>query len=340
MMAWMDRESKKIFAAFGEPQRPSLPTRPTEGAKSIILDMDEKRQNHEMEDEFVYRRADNEDSILKLTTLLDLESDDFNFDPPDQCPPEPCPLEGWSWPSGPEDNDYGNESDANECIESNATATQSEAKPTGLLPRMHEAYNTLAESSTVEEKSEEQTWRINSQGHLLTSAYLSLDLMTLEVAPFTSVTEESLPRAQIVGIARLVAENRQLEAFKQALRFASNDASTHTGINFTTEAGLYDCAPGISYPIIYILMDSPQYDTELQCYIAYYLLRGMLKRYGDLPFPDRVDIRETGFQRGRLLVPYGAGQAETGSQGKRVRGRIVNEMRLEKLSTRDRSQLL
>ncbi|KAI0534398.1 hypothetical protein GGR58DRAFT_520438 [Xylaria digitata] len=316
MMAWMDRQSDEIAAAFRGLKHPSLPTRYTEVAKSINRDRDDERRYHKMENEFVYRRAINQDSILEFTTLPDPESNNLTIDLQ-----HPCCIDTTSKTLRPEDNNAGNKNDATEYIESNT-------KPPSLLQGMRRSPSEMVESPIQEEQQSDETRQIENHKHLFVSATLSMKLETLRISPSNPNAGESLLSPPNTEMARL------------ALWFASNDAFKHTeGVNFATEVGLYDYAPGVSYPIINTIMKKRREDTKLQCYLAHYLLRGMLKRYGDLPFPDRVDVRGSGLQRGRLLVPYSAGSAETSSEGKRVRRRIVNEMRLEKLSTREGSEL-
>ncbi|GAW23687.1 hypothetical protein ANO14919_132620 [Xylariales sp. No.14919] len=329
MMAWMDRQSAEIAAAFQQPWSLSSRTNRAEVANRIGVEKDQKMQNHESEDVFRYRRRVNRDSILEFTTLMDMGSDDLPIDSQ-----QPRWADEVANSFGSEDGNEENEYDADECIESNVRASRTETRPSALSLEKPRFCPEFVESPMSEEQPEEQAWQINSHGHLVVSEALSTELMSLRAAPFHPDVEKSLLPGQHAQLATLAAANRQLEAFKQALRFAYYSAFSHTGgVNFTTEVGLYDCAPSAPYPVIYITMDAPREDAELQHYLAYNLLRGMLKRYGDLPFPDRIDIRESGTPRGRLLVPYGAGaetEAEMGGAGERVRCRIVEEMRLEK----------
>ncbi|KAF2971280.1 hypothetical protein GQX73_g2272 [Xylaria multiplex] len=320
MMAWMDRQSNKVAVAFRGLQYPTPPTRRTEAANSISRDIDDKRRHHKMENGFEHRLAVHQDSMSEYIPL-DLECKGLAINLQ-----KPCYMHTTSKALGPEDNNSGNKNGATKCIERNA-------RPTNTPLRRKRG-----SSPIQEEQQDSKTRKINS--HLATPEAISLKFETLRISPSNANTEKSLPSTLSTGIAKLVAENRQLEAFKQALRLASNDAFKHVdGINFATEVGLCNYPPGISYPVINIIVKGRREDIKLQCSLAHHLLRGMLKQYGDLPFPDRVDIRGSDFQRGHLLVSYTADTAETDGECECVRLRIASEMRLEKLSARHGSEL-
>ncbi len=314
--AWIDRQSKTIAAAFGEPWRPRTLTRRRRPKKKRNgnSNANVERKDGAMPDDTIK----DQDVILEFTTLM--ESEELTV-----ASQQPYSASQVDRPFVPvhNNNNHTSNNGGNKCKESEAIPPQTEASPIDLLPGTPELVECL-----IKERPRNRTWQINSQGHLIISESLSTQLAGLKIPP---PNEESPLPLQSAAVARLAAENRQLEAFQQALRFALNDAFTHTnGVKFTAEVGLCDYALGISYPTIDIRMEEWRGDTELQCCLAYYLLRGILKRYGDLPFPDRVDIRKSGAERGRLLVPYGAGQEEMDGEGERVRRRIIDEVRIER----------
>ncbi|KAI1427161.1 hypothetical protein F5Y12DRAFT_792907 [Xylaria sp. FL1777] len=318
-LAWIGRQSEMIAVAFKESWQPRLPNIPTMLKAQPSGD---ETANVGIEHGVIHGDdIEDQDAILEFTTLMDTKPEELIA-----TPRQPHCTSQVNRPFVPVHNNRRNTNGANGVNESDVMVTHTEVSPTNLLP----GTDKLVECLTGKEQPRGQAWQINSRGHLIVPESLSTHITGPKSASLNPGKEESLLPLQSAAVARLVAENRQLEAFRQALRFALQDASTHTnGVKFTAEAGLHDCTPGISYPIIDIFMGQWREDTELQCYLAYYLLRGMLKRYGDLPFPDRVDIREFGSQRGRLLVPYGAGREEIDGEGRCVRRKIVDEMRLE-----------
>ncbi|KAI0967842.1 hypothetical protein F4678DRAFT_444752 [Xylaria arbuscula] len=260
------------------------------------------------------------DAILKFTTLMNTESEELNAD---RRSPR---TTGVNKPIMSVFNSRINRNAVDGTNERDAMAPHTNDGPIDLLPGAPK----LAEPPIKEEGCKTQVWKINSQGHLIVSKSLSAQLADRQSTSPDPSTKESLRLHQSAAVASLAGENRQLEAFQQALHFALDDALAYTqGVKFTIEIGLQDYTPGMAYPVIDIVMEQWREDTELQCCLAYYLLRGMLKRYGDLAFPDRVDILEFGAEQGRrLLVPYDAGRVGVEGQGERVRCRIVDEMRL------------
>ncbi|KAJ3578556.1 hypothetical protein NPX13_g2008 [Xylaria arbuscula] len=314
---WIDRQSKSITAAYGESWQPRLPARSVLSRNHYNWDgyCDVEKDDQTVHDDAI------EDPVgfLKYTTLLDAKSDESV--PVSQRPRRAnlCRKDALMSLR----NDLKNKDE----FDKSAEPYPFEITGIDLLPG-------VPKLSSVEPQCEaqphDQPWQIDDQEHLLVSDYLSAQLFGLNLAPCEFDDKKDLPLClQCALIAKLARENRQLDAFQEALQFALNDAFKHTnGVAFTAKVRLYDYAVGVSYPIIDICMDQWIEGTELQCYLAYYLLRGMLKRYSDLPFPDRVDIRELGLKCARLLVPYGAGRAEADSEGERVRSRIIGEMRL------------
>ncbi|KAI1157687.1 hypothetical protein F5B18DRAFT_643971 [Nemania serpens] len=224
-----------------------------------------------------------------------------------------------------ERNGNRNDSERNSVV----AARRSEVEPITLLTEM-----ARPAKATRDEQASEQPWRINGQGDLILSESLSTELTTLGVTALNLTTDESQLPDQSTTVARFAAEDKQLDAFQHALHFAYRGISSEAGeLKFKVKTGRYTYAPGISYPAVAILMPDWRHDTELQRYLAYHLLRGMLRRYGGLPFPDRVDVRELGFGGGRLLVAYGTDRDEAGEDGYggetvRVRRRIIQEMLL------------
>ncbi|TRX88916.1 hypothetical protein FHL15_010144 [Xylaria flabelliformis] len=174
----------------------------------------------------------------------------------------------------------------------------------------------------------DQIWRINGQGQLINSETFNSLLSTLDLSLYLPDTEATrlLEDEQSDVVMRLATENRQLEALERALQFALTST-----IGCTTEINLYRCSVMLysrsPYPILTICMSEWQEDGKLSCYIAYYLLRAMLKCYRHCPFPDRLDVWEFGYQsRPRLLFPYG--ETKVLGETARVRHKIVEELGL------------
>ncbi|KAI0857311.1 hypothetical protein F4860DRAFT_528193 [Xylaria cubensis] len=174
----------------------------------------------------------------------------------------------------------------------------------------------------------DQIWRINGRGQLMNSETFNTLLLTLNLSLYLPDTEATrlLEDEQSEVVIRLAAENRQLEALERALQFALTST-----IGCTNEINLYRCSVmlhgGSPYPILTICMSEWQEDGKLSCYIAYYLLRAMLKCYRHCPFPDRLDVWEFGYAtQPRLLFPYGEMKAL--GETARVRHRIVEELGL------------
>ncbi|KAI1748824.1 hypothetical protein F4782DRAFT_550437 [Xylaria castorea] len=172
----------------------------------------------------------------------------------------------------------------------------------------------------------DKTWRINAKGHLIISSTFATLLTTHNLTPFVPTTEaiQLLEHEQSEAVIRFAAEDRQLEALRLALQFALT--STLSGTNELDIVADVVLPEGCPYPTIRILMPKWRHDTKLQFYLAYYILREILRRYRHQPFPDRLDIWEFDFDRNRLLVPYGE---DADGETARVRQRIVEELRLE-----------
>ncbi|KAI1736299.1 hypothetical protein F4680DRAFT_432441 [Xylaria scruposa] len=170
-----------------------------------------------------------------------------------------------------------------------------------------------------------QIWRINGQGHLMNSETFNNLLSTLNLSLYLPDTEATrlLEYAQSEVVMRLAVEDRQLEALERALQFALTST-----IGCAEEINLYRCWVILDarspYPILFIHMSEWQKDSKLSCYVAYYLLRAMLKCYRHCPFPDRLDVWEFGDEP-RLLFPYGE---KALGETARVRLRIVGELSL------------
>ncbi|KAI0545856.1 hypothetical protein F4679DRAFT_599174 [Xylaria curta] len=174
----------------------------------------------------------------------------------------------------------------------------------------------------------DQIWKINEQGHLINSETFNTLLSTLNLSLYLPDTEETrlLEHEQSEVVMRLAVENRQLEALERALQF-----SLTSTIGCTDALNLYRCwfilHARSPYPILFIHMSEWHEDSRLACYIAYYLLRAMLKCYRSCPFPDRLDVWEFGVVP-RLLFPYGQKAAADLAETARVRHKIVEELTL------------
>ncbi|RYC60346.1 hypothetical protein CHU98_g5866 [Xylaria longipes] len=173
----------------------------------------------------------------------------------------------------------------------------------------------------------DQRWRIDEHGHLIVSNDFAILLTDLNLEPTPALTEEMLllEDEQSEAVILLAAEDRQLEALRLALRFAITTALGCTN-DFNVIATVR-LRFGSLYPSIDIFMSEWWPETQLQPYIAYYILREMLKRYRHVPFPDRLDIWEVGIDAAdMLLVPYGE---EAEGEPRRVRQRITDELLAE-----------
>ncbi|KAI0096398.1 hypothetical protein GGR51DRAFT_543352 [Nemania sp. FL0031] len=139
--------------------------------------------------------------------------------------------------------------------------------------------------------------------------------------------------AQRAAIAELVAQDRQLDAFEKALAFASHNVSACSGaLRFAAKLGRWTYQPGVTYPVIAFILEDWWPNAQTQSRLAYELLSSMLECYGNLPFPDRVDVRELGFGCSCLVAQYGF-DAESpmgygGCEMGRVRKRIIEQMYL------------
>lgn len=185
--------------------------------------------------------------------------------------------------------------------------------------------DSLPKNSLAEHEVANQKWIIDRRGQLVVSKSLANKLPNHWAAGPDRSMEEPIEKAQRTMVAKLASQNQQLDAFGYALRFAIDEIAPRTReVPFVAQIELYHPGAGEAYPIINIYVSRWQQDAELQRYIAYYLLRGMLRRY-TAPFPDRVDIRMVDTGRGRLLVPYRASNGRGGSAEK-VRHHIVTEL--------------
>ncbi|KAI0803818.1 hypothetical protein GGR55DRAFT_375625 [Xylaria sp. FL0064] len=316
-LAWMERQSKTIANAFKAPRQLHFSDSPT---LSIERCGESATTNAVIKGTVMHGSLVMEqDPISSYTNLIDSESEELDAIPPYEASPANRPV-------ALSHNNQLSEILVSEVNKSNAMVIKAEDDGVDFLQEIAQQAEFLIEG----EQESDQTWQINDQGHLIVSNSLSTQLTGIKPDSLNPTTDQAPLPLQIAAVEKLVAQNRQLEAFQQALRFALSDALLHRrGVSFTAEVGLNDYVPGIAYPTIEITMEEWREDTELQCHLAYYLLRGMLKRYGVLPFPDRVDFRESDAERGRLLVPYNDGLGEIHGEGERVRRRIVDEMRVE-----------
>ncbi|KAI0425869.1 hypothetical protein F5Y09DRAFT_346242 [Xylaria sp. FL1042] len=316
-MAWVDRQSKMIADAFKAPWQLHFSNSSTVSKNRCGEDAN---TNVGIKGTVMHGTLiRHQDPVSNYTNLIDSETEELAITSPSKT----CQV---NRPFVPTHNDELSENVANEINDSDAMVIKAEDSHTDLLQGLAEKAEFLIE----EKQQSEGIWQINDQGHLIVSKSLSIQLTSDKSRSLDPTTEDAPVPLQVAAVEKLVAQNRQLEAFQQALRFALNDALLYTrGVKFTAEVGLCDYALGMAYPTIDISMEQRGKDTELQCHLAYYLLRGMLKRYGVLPFPDRVDFRESDAEQGRLLVPYDDGWGEIYGEGERVRRRIVDEMRVE-----------
>ncbi|KAI1351092.1 hypothetical protein F5Y01DRAFT_325617 [Xylaria sp. FL0043] len=315
-LAWMERQSKTIADAFRAPRQLHFSNSPT---LSVDRCGENAITNAVIKGTVMHGSlVRDQDPILSYTNLTDSESEELDIIPPYEASHTNRPVTLTH-------NNQLSENVVSEVNKSDAMVIKAEDNRVDFLQGIAQQAEFLIEG----EQERDQTWQINNQGHHIVSKSLSTQLTGIKPDSLNPTTDEAPLSLQLAAVEKLVAQNRQLEAFQQALRFALSDALLHRrGVSFTAEVGLRDYALGMAYPTIEIALEEWREDTELQCHLAYYLLRGMLKRYGVLPFPDRVDFRESEAERGRLLVPYNDGLGEIHGEGERVRRRIVDEMRV------------
>ncbi|KAI0468958.1 hypothetical protein F4859DRAFT_524111 [Xylaria cf. heliscus] len=294
---WIRVQSKKIIAAF---PRPSKPSRPIQYGQPLGSGQDEG-SNDDTGFAIVrpwHRRP--ESLIWRFTTLADLES----------AHPIPGPshsiLEGQvdeNLESG--DEDGGNNSD------------QNEQKADGC-----------SQNDDTIIIATDGTWHINPIGQLILPYPLASLPFSLDIGLFAPLTEQSqaLELEQSAAVARLAAEDRQLEALRLALQFAIAAVLGCTNeFSIVATVQILEVEPPF-YPAISLFISEWQEDAQLARYFAYHVLRETLKRYRHLPFPDRLNIWEYLCEDYRLLVPYGElAEGETA----RVRARIVQELEIE-----------
>ncbi|KAI1120182.1 hypothetical protein F5Y10DRAFT_258911 [Nemania abortiva] len=188
--------------------------------------------------------------------------------------------------------------------------------------------------SYTEKRTSDQTLEVDDLTRLIDPALLPLELpaVTPEALLPSSLFESQLFLRR-EAIAKLIAEDRQLDAFEQALSFAFRILSSCPG--FTVRTGRYTYSPGVTFPVIALLFEDWWPDVRMQSSLASDLLSLMLRCYGKSPFPDRVDVRELGVGWSSLVVQYGSDSVgPTGNAGGeigRVRKKIIEEMRLREI---------
>ncbi|KAI0402416.1 hypothetical protein F4802DRAFT_575670 [Xylaria palmicola] len=298
--AWISAQSENISNAFDWQKK----IKPSDGLMVAGCQRD-LEQHGDAEDADVgslpveLLGTSQEDAIFTFTTLLDSETG-----------AEPLAA---SSPVASEDENPESEDDD---MDNSTTAPQVADSP--IISSLEA---TVQRGMRVDDKDDcNKTWKIDNRGHLIVQESLLPEAVILRDAPPEANT---LAPSQSEAVARLAAQGRQLEAFQHALQCAAEEAlDVAAGVQFEANVGLDN-----PYPTIDLVMAEWRPDTELQCYVAYYILRGMLKRYGSFPFPDRVVVRELGPQlQERLLVPYGEGGDDAGSEAARVRRMIVEEL--------------
>ncbi|KAI1272696.1 hypothetical protein F5Y07DRAFT_412268 [Xylaria sp. FL0933] len=317
-LAWMERQSKTIADAFKAPRQLHFSNGPT---LSVDRCGEHAITNAVIKGTVMHGSlVRDQDPISSYTNLIEWESEELDIIPPYEASHTNRPVTLTH-------NNQLSENVVGEVNKSDAMVIKAGDNRVDFLQGIAQQAEFLIQG----EQESNQTWQIKNQGHLTVSESLSTQLTDIKPGSLNPTTDEAPLPLQIAAVRKLVAQNRQLEAFQQALRFALSDALLHRrGVRFTADVGLHDYALGMAYPTIEIAMEEGREDTEPQCHLAYSLLRGMLKRYGVLPFPDRVDFRESDAERGHLLIPYNDGFGEIHGEGERVRRRIVDEMRVER----------
>ncbi|KAI0450332.1 hypothetical protein F5B21DRAFT_529160 [Xylaria acuta] len=311
-ITWISGESKKITAAFPRPSKSSRPVPcrgPGDYSPGEWHDEDSDDGSGIVVVRPLHKRP--EDVISCFTTLGDAGSAMPVFAP--HQPSQGGQL-GGTWEPG--DQDGGNNDGGNINNGGNHNGGNQENA------NFYNWDNPSVFGAT------DQTWGINETGHLIVFPSLADLLTTLKLAPYAPRTEEILllELHQSSAVARFCAEDRQLEALRLALQFALTALlGRRDELDVVATVKLRDRSP---YPTVNLLLSGEwRPDTELQRYLAYYLLREMLKRYRHQPFPDRLDVWEFSFAGDRLLLPYG--QQSGSGEPQNVRRRIVEELILE-----------
>ncbi|KAI0439962.1 hypothetical protein F4803DRAFT_494878 [Xylaria telfairii] len=136
-------------------------------------------------------------------------------------------------------------------------------------------------------------WEIHKTGHLMVTAEFaalldSLNLTQFHPVPLTAQREQ-LELEQSACVTQLANQGRQLAALRRAMGFAATAVlGLSNQISITAQVQLH--YKDVDYPMISILVLEQRRDTQLQRYLAYYMVREMLKLYRNRPFPDRLDI--------------------------------------------------
>lgn len=125
----------------------------------------------------------------------------------------------------------------------------------------------------------------------------------------------------------LLSNNRQLDAFQRALRLAIQCLEERLPkVNISAQVQLF-YEQGRGLPTIDIIVPSEYDNAILKSEIACFLLRCMLKIYVGFIFPDHVDFRDGGAERGTMLFPYRSQQeGPDNKEAARVRRQIAIEL--------------
>lgn len=138
-----------------------------------------------------------------------------------------------------------------------------------------------------------------------------------------------LDEHQYAVITQLTTQNRQLDAFRKALKFTISGATLQLPrLLFSARVVLFWGGQGDGYPTVDLTVPlQHDHDANYKSCLACYLLIRMLKCYRGLQFPDRVDFRDGGVNRGTLLFPYRTTQeGHAVQEAVRVRQLIVMEL--------------
>lgn len=253
---WMNGESRKISNAF--PQQ-STSGQPIQGGASPDISPWNR-----------YEEDGNNDAGITLDHPWhkrpedDIES--FNA-PPEQVPVPHQPSQEDQPHRTPEpgDEDGGNQQNSNGHDESNSTGHLETIEP----------------------------WEIHETGHLMVTANFAALLDSLNLTQFHPIPLmeqlQQLELEQSAGVIQLADQGQQLAALRRAMGFAVIAVLGLTNqVSVTAQVQLH--YENLEYPMISILVLEQRQDAQLQRYLAYYIVREMLKLYRNHPFPDRLDI--------------------------------------------------
>ncbi|KAJ8133099.1 hypothetical protein O1611_g519 [Lasiodiplodia mahajangana] len=322
---WILSESNKILAAVQEAQRLSKKRKRGNMCKRNNKDKIAKLM---VQDAAVHPDVDatHNDALLRFTTLLDPEEHvtSCGFSASHEHSQEFPKVQGAE-----------KERHTNVSSMSNTSSTHVKIAP---APQPQEPPK-QPEPSHTEEEIRENSSKVDNLRHLIDPAILAFEhaaAVQRGSVPASPNSDGSQLYLQRAAVAELVAQDRQFDAFKKALTFAYRNVSELPGVlHFTVRYGRYTYHPGVTYPVVLFILEGGWPDANMRSRLAYYLLGGMLECYGNLPFPDRVDVRELGFGCSSLVAQYGFdsdlrigyGACETG----RVRKRIIEDMCLREV---------